>query len=105
MSLTVGAPVFTPSMGTVMMCMCSAPSSGMDRPTLAPSSRPHMPAQLTTYSAWISPRSVETPVTRPFSTLTSVTAVCSKMVTPPMRAPLARAWVRSTGLASPSPGM
>ena len=52
----------------------------MDRPTMAPSSRPHMPAQLTTYSALISPRSVETPVTRPFSTWMSVTAVSSKMV-------------------------
>ncbi len=54
------------------------------------------------------PSVVCTPVTRrpegPSSVSTDVTRVFSKMRTPPLRAPLASAWVMSAGLALPSPG-
>ena len=75
---------------------------------MRPSWRAHWPPQLTTISALIGPSVVCTPVTRgpegPSSVSTETTLVFSKMRTPPLRAPLASAWVMSAGLALPSPG-
>ena len=66
--------------------------------------RVHCPAQITTFSHWIVPSAVSTPVIRPFSTRIRVTSVSSKIFTPAIRAPLARLWVMSEGLACPSVG-
>ncbi len=56
---------------------------------MAPTSRPHIPAAFTTYSAAIDPWSVTTPVTRPRADVMPVTATCSMIRTPPIRAPFA----------------
>ena len=63
-----------------------------------------MPAQLTTYSASMSPAAVRTPVTRPCAWMIPVTGVFSRMRTPPWRAPFASAWVTSVGLTRASFG-
>ena len=63
-----------------------------------------MPPQLTTTSALTSPCSVATPVTRPSWVWIAVTLVSSKILAPPLRAPLARAVVVSIGLVWPSLG-
>src|SRR5260370_28867729 len=70
---------------------------------MRPSWRAHWLAQLTTISAVIGPSVVCTPVTLPSLVSTAVTRVFSKIRTPPVRAPLASAWVISAGLALPSP--
>ncbi len=74
----------------------------MFTPLRAPSWRAHIPAQLTTYSASMSPWFVRTPVTAPLSVRTSVTGTPSMIVAPASRAPLASDIVTSTGLARPS---
>ena len=61
-----------------------------------------MPAQLTTYSASMSPYGVVTPVTAPRDVVIPVTGTPSMTVAPLSRAPLASAIVTSTGLARPS---
>jgi hypothetical protein len=66
-----------------------------------------MPAQLTTYSASMSPYGVRTPVTvaapvSPDRVRKPVTGTPSATVTPPILAPFARLIVTSTGLARPS---
>ena len=63
-----------------------------------------MPAQLTTTSQAMSPREVPTPATAPPRVRIAVTAVFSRIVTPPWRAPLARASVVSMGFVRPSRG-
>jgi hypothetical protein len=63
-----------------------------------------MPAQLTTTSQAMSPREVPTPATAPPRVRIAVTAVFSRIVTPPWRAPFARASVVSMGLVRPSRG-
>src|SRR5260370_5066337 len=70
---------------------------------MRPSWRAHWLAQLTTISAVIGPSVVCTPVTLPSLVSTAVTRVFSKIRTPPVRAPLASAWVISAGLALPPP--
>jgi len=55
------------------------------------------PAQFTTNSQVTSPAAVFTPATRPFSTRIAVTAVFSRIVAPPCRAPRASASVVSIG--------
>src|SRR3970282_1142559 len=55
-------------------------------PERRPSSRAHMPVQLTTTSQAMSPRSVTTPVTRPSARRTPLTAVGSQVRAPPRRA-------------------
>ena len=76
----------------------------MVTPTWAPSALAHWPPQFTTYSHSISPRAVRTAVSRPRSVTKPVTLVRSRIVTPACRAPLARAWVMSDGLALASFG-
>ncbi len=83
---------------------CWTLTRGTLTPASLPISRAHWPAQLTTFSQAISPRSVTTPVTRPFSVRMPVTAVSSRMVTPAVRAPRASAWTMSEGEAWPSVG-
>ena len=70
-----------------------------------PRVRDHWPAQHTTFSQAIRPRSVTTAATRPSSPRSIAdTAVSSTIRTPPWRAPRASAWVMSLGLAWPSVG-
>jgi len=64
-----------------------------------------MPAQFTTTSHTMSPRSVLTPVAAPFCRWIPVTVTFSTMVAPPLRAPFARASVVSIGLVRPSRGI
>ena len=72
-------------------------------PAVAPSWRAHMPAQLTTYSASMSPNGVRTPVTAPrFVEEAGDGRRPSRIVAPCMRAPFASAIVTSTGFARPS---
>ena len=79
--------------------------AGTRAPTMRPTSMPHMPAALTIIShsiAW--PSAVCTVVTRRPSTVIEVTAVCSWMRAPRMRAPRAMAWVTEAGSMYPSVG-
>ncbi len=92
-------------MGWVTMYMCSQACSGIVTPLMRPSSRAHMPAQLTRISVAMDPAEVSTPVTAPFATLTPVTLTPSISRAPPARAPRASACVMSAGLALPSPGI
>ncbi len=71
-------------------------------PARSPSWRAHIPAQLTTYSASMSPYGVVTPVTTPLAFVTPVTGTPSMTVAPLSRAPFASAIVTSTGFARPS---
>ena len=77
-------------------------------PDMAPRSRAHMPAQLTTTSLSIRPLSSpdcqETPVTRPSSRCTAVTLTPSTIDAPRRRAPLASAWAMLAGSHWPSRG-
>ena len=67
-----------------------------------------MPPQFTTLGVRIvprsSPRDHATPVTRPSSTVTSVTVTPSMIRAPRARAPLARAIATPAGSHWPSPG-
>ncbi len=72
---------------------------------MRPTSRPHIPAQLTTTSHAMSPWSVLTPVAAPRSRRMPVTRTFSRMVAPPLRAPRASARVVSIGFVRPSPGI
>ena len=74
----------------------------MSTPASAPSWRAHIPAQLTTYCASMSPAAVRTPVTAPRDCRNPVTGTPWRIVTPSWRAPLASDIVTSTGLARPS---
>ncbi len=68
-------------------------------------SRDQMPPHSTTASQPMRPDSVFTAATWPFFTSMPVTDVFSKMRTPPVRAPLAKAMTVPTGSVWPSPGM
>ena len=74
-------------------------------PASSPSWRAHIPAQLTTYSASMSPWGVRTPVTAPWRWQNPVTGTPSQIRTPRIRAPLASDIVTSTGFTRPSAGM
>ncbi len=74
----------------------------MFTPAFAPSCRAHIPAQLTTYSASMSPIGVRTPVTTPRFWRIPVAGTPSRIVAPCIRAPFASAIVASTGFARPS---
>ena len=74
-------------------------------PASSPSCRAHIPAQLTTYSASMSPCGVRTPVTAPRLVRNPVTGTPSMIRAPRIRAPLASAIVTSTGFTRPSAGM
>ena len=86
-------------MGLVTRYMCSAACSGTATPHMRPTSRAHMPAQLTTYSHSMSPLAVETPETAPFLRWMAVTLVSSKMDAPALSAAAAIAIAASPGTA------
>ena len=86
------------------MYWCCTETSGTSTPASAASARVHWPAQSTTFSQAIRPWSVTTARSVPSSSSKPVTATPSRSVTPVMRAPLAKAWVMSDGLAWPSVG-
>ncbi len=92
-------------MGWVTMYMCSQACSGIATPLIRPSSRAHIPAQLTRTEVAMGPSEVSTAATAPRSSRTPVTLTPSSSRAPPARAPRARAWVTSAGLALPSPGI
>ena len=77
----------------------------MVTPASSPSSRAHIPAQLTTYSASMSPRGVRTPATAPPLRMKPVTGTPSMIRAPRIRAPRASDIVTSTGFTRPSAGM
>ncbi len=77
----------------------------MVTPASSPSSPAHIPAQLTTYSASMSPRVVRTPVTAPSRWQKPVTGTPSMTRAPRIRAPRASDIVTSTGFTRPSAGM
>ncbi|OIQ83378.1 hypothetical protein GALL_348330 [mine drainage metagenome] len=77
---------------------------GMRTSTRRPISGANMPPQLTTISHSMSPLSVCTFLTRPFSVLIARTRVLVKIFTPFWRAPFARACASWEGSTCPSVG-
>src|SRR5712691_4548583 len=75
-----------PGSGLVTMYMCSQACRGTVTPLSRPSSRAHMPAQLTRMSVAMGPSEVSTPATAPRSILTPVTFTFSQSMAPPARA-------------------
>ena len=87
------------------MYWCSTATAGIRAPTSLPTSRPHMPAALTTISHSIAmPSAVWTEVTRRPSTVIDSTLVFSRNSAPRARAPRAIACVTEAGSMYPSVG-
>src|SRR6476659_9018214 len=76
----------TPAMGWVTMYMCSQAWSGIVTPLMRPSSRAHIPAQLTRIEVVMGPSEVSTAATAPRSRRTPVTLTPSSSRAPPARA-------------------
>ena len=101
-SLKVGKLDSTPSIFSVTKYWCWNETKGTLTPTVWANCLVHWPQQQTILSHWIVPLSVSKAIITPSSTTTFNALVSSIIFAPLLRAPLAKAWEISVGLAWPS---